>query len=237
MVTLLVFLAQDPSVDEFGVNKPASVAESNQLAVWLLCHTLPEGSCAICLACGGSALQYAQLMHHLFKISVASALCNSVVLPNAWLLQQLVRSALSLDVYTHLPASAYCCLAQAMLSSSGGGSDCMSALKLLVNAAQCKRSGHANAAGAAYWEHDYLNGATNSDNLVRRKDSTFTEILLPAAKAVGRKIAALPTVNGCVPGQLPANCMWCVLNLANVCFMASIDVPQLKSSCLCKDRF
>lgn len=48
-----------------------------------------------------------------------------------------------------------------------------------------------------------MNGATNSDNLVRRRDSTFTDILLPAAQAVGRKVAALPPVNGCVPGQLP----------------------------------
>lgn len=58
-----------------------------------------------------------------------------------------------------------------------------------------------SAAGVAYWEHDYLNGATNSDNLVRRGDSTFTNILLPAAKVVGQKVAALPVVNGCVPGQ------------------------------------
>ena len=76
---------------------------------------------------------------------------------------------------------------------------------------------HAYAAGVAYWEHDYLNGATNSDNLVRRKDSTFTNILLPAAKAVGRKIAALPAVNGCVPGQLPDSYMWsfsrCLLHI------------------------
>lgn len=77
---------------------------------------------------------------------------------------------------------------------------CTPALRLLVDVAQYKRP--RNAAGVAYWEHDYLNGATNSDNLVRRKDSTFTDILLPAAKAVGRKIAALPAGNGCVPGQL-----------------------------------
>lgn len=58
------------------------------------------------------------------------------------------------------------------------------------------------AAGVAYWEHDYLKGATKSDNLVRRGYSTFTNILLPAAKAVGAKVAALPPINGCVPGQL-----------------------------------
>ena len=63
-------------------------------------------------------------------------------------------------------------------------------------------SKHYSGTGLAYWEYDYLNGATNFDNLVRRGHSTFTQILLPAAKAVTQKVAGLPTVNGCVPGQL-----------------------------------
>jgi len=54
----------------------------------------------------------------------------------------------------------------------------------------------------AYWEYDYLNGATDSDNLVRMSDSTWTNILQPAAAAVVQKVAALPVVNGCTPGQL-----------------------------------
>lgn len=54
----------------------------------------------------------------------------------------------------------------------------------------------------AYWEYDYLNGATDSDNLVRMSDSTWTNILQPAAAAVVQKVAALPVVNGCIPGQL-----------------------------------
>ena len=62
-------------------------------------------------------------------------------------------------------------------------------------------SGIGCIAGVAYWEYDYLNGATDSDNLVRRSDSTFTNILEPAAAAVVKKIAALPPVNGCVPGN------------------------------------
>jgi len=62
------------------------------------------------------------------------------------------------------------------------------------------------AAGVAYWEHDYLNGATKSDNLVRTSDSTWTNILQPAAQAVAQKVAALPVVNGCVPSQLYGSC-------------------------------
>lgn len=60
----------------------------------------------------------------------------------------------------------------------------------------------AHHAGVAYWEYDYLNGATDSDNLVRMSDSTWTNILQPAAAAVVQKVAALPVVNGCIPGQL-----------------------------------
>ncbi len=60
----------------------------------------------------------------------------------------------------------------------------------------------AHHAGVAYWEYDYLNGATDSDNLVRMSDSTWTNILQPAAAAVVQKVAALPVVNGCTPGQL-----------------------------------
>lgn len=60
----------------------------------------------------------------------------------------------------------------------------------------------AHHAGVAYWEYDYLNGATDSDNLVRMSDNTWTNILQPAAAAVVQKVAALPVVNGCIPGQL-----------------------------------
>ncbi|KAL0035204.1 hypothetical protein WJX79_005949 [Trebouxia sp. C0005] len=63
----------------------------------------------------------------------------------------------------------------------------------------------AHHAGVAYWEYDYLNGATDSDNLVRMSDSTWTNILQPAAAAVVQKVAALPVVNGCIPGALMAS--------------------------------
>ena len=77
------------------------------------------------------------------------------------------------------------------------------------------------AAGVAFWEYDYLNGATDSDNLVRRTDSTFTNILQPAALAVVQKVAALPLVNGCVPGQieLPLNLPH---RLSQACFAQSV---------------
>lgn len=129
----------------------------------------------------------------------------------------------------HLPAPAYRYLAYTMFQTLTVVITCMSALKLLADAAPYKQSrgSHAYAAGVAYWEHDYLNGATNSDNLVRRKDSTFTNILLPAAKAVGRKIAALPTVNGCVPGQLPDRHMW----VSSSCLLHSRQTDVLLSGC------
>ncbi len=70
----------------------------------------------------------------------------------------------------------------------------------------------AHHAGVAYWEYDYLNGATDSDNLVRMSDSTWTNILQPAAAAVVQKVAALPVVNDCTPGQLVSYCVtWCKL--------------------------
>ncbi|KAL3133352.1 hypothetical protein ABBQ38_007225 [Trebouxia sp. C0009 RCD-2024] len=75
--------------------------------------------------------------------------------------------------------------------------------------------------GVAYWEHDYLNGATKSDNLVRRGDSTFTNILLPAAKAVGVKVAALPPVNGCVPGPIMASTGGGIISS-----LSSVNSPQ-----------
>ena len=109
-----------------------------------------------------------------------------------------------------------------------------------VDAARYKQSqgSHAYAAGVAYWEHDYLNGATNSDNLVRRKDSTFTNILLPAAKAVGRKIAALPPVNGCVPGQISVRQSVMVFLEPCRCLLHDkhldvSQVPQPTAACLC----
>ena len=63
-------------------------------------------------------------------------------------------------------------------------------------------------AGVMYWEHDFLNGATSSqsDNLVRRTDSTWINILLPAAKANAAKVVDLPPVQGCVPGQASFSC-------------------------------
>ncbi|DBA74432.1 TPA: hypothetical protein ACH3X1_011186 [Trebouxia sp. C0004] len=63
----------------------------------------------------------------------------------------------------------------------------------------------AHHAGVAYWEYDYLNGATDSDNLVRMSDSTWSNILQPAAAAVVQKAAELPMVNGCIPGVLMAS--------------------------------
>ena len=56
--------------------------------------------------------------------------------------------------------------------------------------------------GAAYWERD-INGAASSDNLVRSSDSTWTQILAPAANQLAQKIAALPPLASCTPGQLP----------------------------------
>ncbi len=76
----------------------------------------------------------------------------------------------------------------------------------------------------AYWEYDYLNGATDSDNLVRMSDSTWTNILQPAAAAVVQKVAALPVVNGCIPGQLI-----CCIVLPGASPAFSLYMPDLRT--------
>lgn len=95
-------------------------------------------------------------------------------------------SQLSLKVHTNM-----CC--------SAAASPC-SPEPLHRGFSMCRSFCSASHAGVAYWEYDYLNGATDSDNLVRMSDSTWTNILQPAAAAVVQKVAALPLVNGCVPG-------------------------------------
>lgn len=87
----------------------------------------------------------------------------------------------------------------------------------------------------AYWEYDYLNGATDSDNLVRMSDSTWTNILQPAAAAVVQKVAALPLVNGCVPGQLVS--YFVCSRATSLHFVSQLyKAPQDTSTLLCSAK-
>lgn len=70
-------------------------------------------------------------------------------------------------------------------------------------------------AGAAYWERS-INGGASSDNLVRESDSTWTQILAPAAAALAQKIAAMPAIAICTPGD-PAPSSTCSIQSLETC--------------------
>lgn len=64
-------------------------------------------------------------------------------------------------------------------------------------------------AGAAFWQYTYITGR-DDENQVLFKESTWTDIIKPAADEAVQMVQSRPPVANCVPGEsLRQDCQHC----------------------------